>query len=574
MKQNKTRDHSHKHEQAEIKRPLADLDIVFEGTHDAISIVHVAEDGEFHYYATNQRYRDITGKKDKELTGKTPEQVYGPITGSHITQHLTECLQMKKTLQYQETIEMAGSTLSALVQLSPIMEDGRVKQILASNRDITKQKEIEHHLEEQTKNLQVLFTNSSDGIVFFDSNHLITDINQRFSDIFGYTLDEIAGKNLDDLISIPAVRQHAGELTAKLMAGTPVVTEAVRFHKDGDPIHLSIKGIAVEVDGKVTGGYGIYTDITWEKKAQEALRISEERWQFALEGSGNGVWDWDMVTDEVFFSKEYRAILGYSKEEMPEHFSGFRELVHPEDVRTLFEAQERHVEGELNIVASEYRIRCQDGQWKWVLSKGKVMSRDETGKPLRMVGTITDITERKESEEKIRFLSFHDKLTGLYNRAFFEEEMQRLDYQRNWPLTIMICDADDLKKANDLYGHHIGDKLLQQITEILTKACRKDDIIARWGGDEFAILLPKTSEKDALMVGERINMLTKKQQDLPVQPGISWGVATKTMEAQTLESIIQKAELGMYKQKVMRNQNTHPQLRKRFGLPDPDNVIK
>ena len=563
-----------KRDQLSDHAPLTDLDVVFEGTHDAISIVNVGEGGAFYYYATNQRYQEITGKKPGEMIGKTPVQVHGTTVGQHITHYLKKCLQMKKNLQYQETIELAGSIRTALVQLSPIIEEGRVNQILGSTRDITEQKLIERHLEEQRKNLQVLFTNSSDGIAFFDSNHVIKNINQRFTEIFGYTRDEVRGINLDDLISNPDVRQQAGELTETLMTGTPVVTEAVRFHKDGHPLHLGVKGIAVEVDGKITGGYGIYTDITREKMAQEALQISEERWQFALEGSGNGVWDWDMVSDEVFFSAQYQSILGYGKGELPGHFSNFEGLVHPEDWELLIEAHNRHIEGELDIVASEYRMKCRDGQWKWVLSKGKVMRWNESGKPLCMVGTITDITERKQSEEKIRYLSYHDKLTGLYNRAFFEEEMYRLDCQRNWPLAIMICDVDGLKMANDFYGHHVGDQLLQRIAKVLSRACRKDDIIARWGGDEFAILLPCTCEEDALQVGERINRFCENHHDLPVHPSISWGVAAKDTAEQTVESLIRKAELGMYKQKVKSSQSTHHQLRKRYNLPDLENTLK
>lgn len=194
MKKDQRSIHSQGKATAAVPRPLTNLDIVFEGTHDAIAIVDVGDDDSFYYYATNQRYLEIAGKTLSEVQGKTPEQVYGPVTGSHITLHLIKCLQLKKTIQYQETIELSGGVKSALVQLSPIMVQGQVKQILSSTRDITEQKEIEHHLEEQQKNLQVLFTNSSDGIAFFDSNHLVKDINQRFTDIFGYTLDEIAGK--------------------------------------------------------------------------------------------------------------------------------------------------------------------------------------------------------------------------------------------------------------------------------------------------------------------------------------------------------------------------------------------
>jgi len=336
---------------------------------------------------------------------------------------------------------------------------------------------------------------------------------------------------------------------------------------------VEIKGLVVKVEGEITGGYGIYTDITREKQAQEALALSEERWQFALEGSDHGVWDWNMESGEVFYSAQYIRILGYQPGELGGSYDTFQRLVHPDDWEKLILEHNRHINGEVPVVAMEYRMHCRNGHWKWVLSKGKVMQRDEQGNPVRMTGTINDITDRKLAEEKIRFLSYHDKLTGLYNRAFFEEEMYRLDSPRNWPLTIIIGDVDGLKMANDFHGHHMGDRLLARIAEILVSACRTGDVIARWGGDEFAILLPGADEENARKVGERITRLCSLHDDLPVKPSLSWGSATKEGETPSLEALIRRAELEMYKKKVNSNQSTRQQLRRRYAVPDLDKAF-
>ncbi|SMP67907.1 PAS domain S-box protein [Anoxynatronum buryatiense] len=549
--------------------------VFLEGTHDAVVLLAVTPGGDFFYQAANRRYLEVTGLSLEELLGKTPGEVHGEKTGRHIIKNLINCVDACQPIQYEETLMLAGQLRSALVQLSPVMDEtGEVRQILGSTRDITDQKRIEQQLKEQNKNLEALFTNSSDGIVFFDRDHRIVNINQRFQEIFGYSPEDVRGKCVDDLITRSHNHQEAEELTSRLMSGELVNTQAVRYHRDGFPLTVDIRGLVVKVEGEITGGYGIYTDITREKQVQEALALSEERWQFALEGSDQGVWDWNMESGEVFYSSQYLRILGYQPGDLEGSYATFQRLVHPEDWEKLISDHEQHVAGEIPVVAMEYRMHCQDGRWKWVLSKGKVMQRDQNGTPLRMTGTINDITERKLAEEKIRFLSYHDKLTGLYNRAFFEEEMYRMDTPRNWPLTIIIGDVDGLKMANDFHGHHVGDRLLTRIAEILTSACRADDVIARWGGDEFAILLPGTGEEGGRKIGERITRLCSLYEDLPVKPSLSWGSATKDSASPSLEALIRKAELEMYKKKVNSSQSTRQQLRKRYAVPDLDKAFQ
>lgn len=175
---------------------------------------------------------------------------------------------------------------------------------------------------------------------------------------------------------------------------------------------------------------------------------------------------------------------------------------------------------------------------------------------------FNDITESKRREEEILYLSYHDTLTGLYNRAFFDEEKKRLDTHRQLPLSIIMGDVNGLKLTNDAFGHNEGDKLLIAIGKILTASCRKEDIAARVGGDEFCILLPQTPYLTAQTICERIAKACgsydiKVPNGLAVKPSISLGYATKTIDDECLDNMQKDAEDFMYKRKLLEHKSTH-----------------
>ncbi|MCJ7665614.1 MAG: diguanylate cyclase [Actinobacteria bacterium] len=203
----------------------------------------------------------------------------------------------------------------------------------------------------------------------------------------------------------------------------------------------------------------------------------------------------------------------------------------------------------------ETQLKKKDGTAIWVEISTRVIY--DKKKPVYFEGIVRNITERKKSEEKIAYLSFNDSLTGLYNRPYFEGEIKRLDTKRQLPLSFVIGDINNLKMVNDIFGHLQGDKLIMKVAELLKTFCRHEDVIARWGGDEFTILLPQTKKEDAEELLNRIkNIFTvTNRQEIPIS--VSLGVATKEKINQNIQDVVKNAEDNMYRHKLIEKKSVH-----------------
>lgn len=422
--------------------------------------------------------------------------------------------------------------------------------------------------------------------------------------------------------------------------------------------------------------------ISRNREITDQLRDSEERWKFALEGAGDGVWDWNPQTDEALFSKRWKEILGYAEDEFPDTGTAWAEHFHPDDKDRVLSAVQECFAGNQPYFVAEFRMRCQDGSWKWILTRGKLISRDASRNPSRMIGTHTDITdrklaeeqlhiaatafdsqegmmvtdadgvilrvnrafteitgytseeavgqtprllksgrhsadfyremresiirtggwqgeiwdrrkngeeypkwltisavkddsgvithyvgthfditERKIAEEKINELAFFDQLTGLPNRTLLLDRLRQVmtTSSRDGSYgALLFIDLDNFKTLNDTLGHDVGDQLLKQVTQRLTKCVREGDTVARLGGDEFVLVLGglSTVEREAAMGAETIAEKALSTLNQPYKLAnvthhstASIGVTLFRGHHVPIDELLKQADLAMYKSK-------------------------
>lgn len=311
--------------------------------------------------------------------------------------------------------------------------------------------------------------------------------------------------------------------------------------------------LLTEMAANISFGLRNFSREEQRRHSAEALRCSEKQLQLVMEGSNDGYCDWHIPTASVRMSARYLEMLGYLPGEINQTPAAIKQLVHPEDwsLADRFIDEElvsRHPAFEIAV-----RMRTKSGEWKWILYRGKVVERNDSGLTTRVAGTCTDITEKKMFEEQLRYASTHDQLTGLYNRAFFDAEFERAKVGRNFPVSIVSADIDGLKAVNDNFGHVEGDRLIQLAAQTLKVSFRANDVVARIGGDEFAVIL---ANADANIVKEAVKRVIACQAEMnkgltEYKLSISIGSATADSPEQ-LNEALRQADSRMYYYKFRR----------------------
>ena len=295
-----------------------------------------------------------------------------------------------------------------------------------------------------------------------------------------------------------------------------------------------------------------------KREVERGLSASEARWKFALEGSGDGVWDWNPVTDEAFFSKQFLDNLGYKEGEFIDRMSLWNDYIHPNDVAAASLAMLNHLSGKTEDYSIEQRIKNKSGQWVWMLSRGMIISRDASGAASRVVGTHTDISTHKASEQLIWEQANIDALTHLPNRRQFNnrlEESVESNVNEDKPFVLMFLDLDNFKIINDTHGHNAGDLLLKEAAERLKRCIREQDIVSRSGGDEFTIILNDTQDPAAVKAVAE-NMLSKLAKPFYIDleafhVTASIGITNFPEDADTQEILLMNADQAMYEAKAL-----------------------
>ena len=288
------------------------------------------------------------------------------------------------------------------------------------------------------------------------------------------------------------------------------------------------------------------------KQAQLALQRSEERFSLAARAANDGLWDWDLAAGVVYYSQRWQEMLGYSDEKIGTSITEWFDRVHPQDLKELKALLETHRNGE--TIEHEHRIRHRRGHYLWVLCRGLIVC-DNRGELIRVVGSLTDITRRRMAEDQLKHDALHDVLTGLPNRVYFAEQLEetmRLDGQDS--LAVLFLDLDRFKVINDSLGHIVGDQLLAEVAMRLKGRLRPRDMLARFGGDEFVMLLRELSNvQEAVTIAGQLQDLLARPFELSghrLFTSASIGIAFADARHQEPEDLIRDADTAMYRAKV------------------------
>lgn len=290
------------------------------------------------------------------------------------------------------------------------------------------------------------------------------------------------------------------------------------------------------------------------QEKEELLRKSEERYQLALLASKDGIYDWDIKNNTVFYSKTWKRIIGYEESELPDTYEVLENLIHPEERKAVLNVRNKYLNREIDKYNIEYRFRKKDGSYIWIQDSALAMW-DNEGNPLRIIGTYTDIDGRKKREKIIFNMAYYDSLTGLPNRRYFEKILKNIlafnenSYKANKGI-VLFLDLDNFKNINDTLGHDVGDKLLKIIANKLKEVLRKEDIISRFGGDEFLILQPNINTyEEAVESVNRIIDIFKDlwilgEHKLYITPSI--GITVYPDDGEDVNIILRNADTAAY----------------------------
>ena len=278
---------------------------------------------------------------------------------------------------------------------------GRPQRMCGICTDITVHKRAEEETRRSETALRSILNAVTESVFMMDVEGTVLVANATTAGRLGKNVENLVGRCIYDLVPGELASFRKGRLKAVIQSGQPIRFEDER---EGRWYESSVYPVS-NAEGRITQFAIFEVDATERKRAEEALRESEERWQFALEGAGDGAWDWNAQTNEVFFSRQWKAMLGYEEDEIGNTLDEWDKRVHPEDKGQCYADLEEHFRGKRPVYQNEHRLLCKDGKYKWILDRGKVIEWADDGRPLRVIGTHTDITERKQAEEEFRALT-------------------------------------------------------------------------------------------------------------------------------------------------------------------------
>ncbi len=358
-------------------------------------------DGRLVFDGANPAADRILGVDNRLFIGKTIEEAFPTLEATEAPRRYREAAE-KGAPWHTEQIDYDENEIRGAFDVHAFRIGDRL--MAATFADITDRKKAEKALLDNQRLLNTVYDNVGAYIFMKDTAYRYTYANKKCCEFFGMDLSDIVGKTDAEFFSADSIPEIMKSDRRVIEQGETVTREEMNLASpEGNErrTYWTVKLPLRDSEGTIYALCGISTDITKLKHAEEALRESEDRWQFALEGAGDGLWDWNARTDRVYFSHQWKAMVGYDDDEIGDALSEWDSRIHPDDRDRVYAELNNHLEGVIPVYTTEYRMKCKNGEYKWVLDRGKVISRTPEGKPLRVIGTHTDITILKAIQEAL-----------------------------------------------------------------------------------------------------------------------------------------------------------------------------
>jgi len=487
----------------------------------------------YRFLSVNPAFEKMTGLSSDDIINKTVLDIM-PNTESYWIDIYGKVAQTGVSVEFENYSESLKKYFHVTAyQTKP-------NQFAVTFVDITNRIQAETIMKEALARLRSLLDYSPSPIFIIDKNGTYVEVSAAVADIIGLPEEEIRGKTVHELFPPQKAAEIMKVIRILQKKRQPIeVTDIMVF--SGKERTYSNIFFPIESPAGKSDLFGcIKIDITDRKRAEDALKDSEKKYSSYIENAPDGVF----ITDErgryIEANRAASAITGYSTDELL-HMS-FEEIL-----TDGFRIKEKSLYVDMmneGSATGEFIFRYKSGEKRW-LSVDTVMLKDT-----RFLFFARDITDIKASEESLVHLSYHDQLTGVYNRRFFEKELLRLDNEQNLPLSIVMADINGLKLVNDSFGHPVGDALLNRAAELIKKTCRNSDIIARLGGDEFVVILPRTNAIETTEIVNRIQELAAGEKIANIAMSVSFGHDTKKNGEERIADILAGAENNMYRNKL------------------------
>lgn len=416
--------------------------------------------------------------------------------------------------------------------------------------------------ERNNKNkLKSLFDNMQEGFALHEIilnsegvpiDYRFLNANNAFENITGLKLETIKNKTVKEVL--PETEQYWIDTYGEVAINGKSVSFS-NYSSELDK-HFNVNVYSPSSKHFVT----IFTDVTLEKKVQQKIKEERTLLKTTLHSIGDAVISTDIKGNIDIMNAVAEKLTGWiNSEAKGQPFQTVFNIINEFTRKPCDNPVDKVLETEEIIELENHTLLIKKNKEEISIEDSAAPIRNEKGKVNGVVVVFRDCTEKKEKQEKIQFLSYHDQLTGLYNRHFFEEELKRLDVDRNLPFTIAMIDVNGLKLTNDAFGHEAGDLLLKSVAKALKSECRTEDVLSRVGGDEFVILLPKTNYYETELIVKRIHKAIDKQKIDNIIVSVSIGWETKENSKQDIKEVFSKAEDYMYRNKITESQSMRNQ---------------